>query len=443
MCPIIHRLWQDDIVITSRLAAVFACVGLAFAQRQGPTAYPLESLRVEGNRRLSAERIIAVSGLKTGATVDKAAFDVARDRLVATGAFENVGYEYKPSARGTGYDGVLEVREVEPVFAYRFEDVPVDEAALRKTLDAQEPLFEGRIPSIASVLDRFTATVERAAGMKITAQLTADGPGKTAVVFHPAAARSNVAEVRFQGNQVLSTPALQRRIYETAIGAPFSEATMRKILDLGIRPMYDAKGHIRVAFPRITTEKAKNVDGLAVTISVDEGPEYTLGEIHLTGVPASETSQMERTADWRTGEAVNFDDINAGLEKVKQRYYSRGFLHVAAHTERAVDDAKHTVNVTAIADLGPQFLFGKLDVNGLDLLSEPAVRKAWRLTPGKPFQPEYPDQFLNGLRDEGVFDNLGKTRAETHIDEASHTVDVTLYFSGAAAPAEKPRRTQF
>ena len=35
-----------------------------------------------------------------------------------------------------------------------------------------------------------------------------------------------------------------------------------------------------------------------------------------------------------------------------------------------------------------------------------------------------------------MFDNLGKTRAESNIDEASHTVDVTLFFSGAATPTK-------
>jgi outer membrane protein insertion porin family len=449
------------VVIQSRLQAVLLCAGAVIAQQKGarpstaqPGAqaaagsaapeFPLESLRVEGNRHFSAERIIAASGLKTGSAVDKAAFDAARDRLVATGGFENAGYEYKPSADGKGYDGVLQVIEVEPVFPYRVEDLPVGDAALRATLRRQEPLFGDRIPSTASVLARFTAAVEQAAGgTKVIAQITADGPGQTVVVFHPAAARFNIAEVRFKGNQALSNSVLQRRLYETAIGAPFSEATMRKMLDLGIRPMYDARGLIRVAFPEITTEKAKTVDGVAVTITVDEGPAYTLHAIRLSGVASADVSQMERTADWRTGDVVNFDDIDAGLDRIKQRYHSRGFLHVAAHTARSIDDAKHTVDVTAVVDLGPQFLFGKLAINGLDILSEPVIRKAWKLAPGKPFQPEYPDEFLKSLRDEGVFDNLGKTRAETNVDEQNHVVDVTLYFSGAPPAPEKPRRAQF
>jgi len=38
------------------------------------------------------------------------------------------------------------------------------------------------------------------------------------------------------------------------------------------------------------------------------------------------------------------------------------------------------------------------------------------------------------VSEEGIFDNLGKTRAESNIDEATHTVNVTLFFSGAGTP---------
>ncbi len=264
-----------------------------------PTVFPLETLRVEGNHDLSRDRILAASGLKIGTRVDKSAFDAARDRLIASGAFENVGYEYKPSADGAGYDGVFQVIELAPLFPYRFEDLPVSEDALRATLRQQETVLEDRIPSSPALLDRYVKIVEQSAGVQVVAQLTADGPGQTVVVFFPAAPRAHIAEIRFTGTQVLSADVLQRRLYQTAIGAPYSEATLRKMLDLGIRPLYDARGRLRVSFPRIVAEKAKakNVDGVALTVTVNEGPAYALGEVQLTGVPGDEVSQMERLAD--------------------------------------------------------------------------------------------------------------------------------------------------
>ena len=103
---------------------------------------------------------------------------------------------------------------------------------------------------------------------------------------------------------------------------------------------------------------------------------------------------------------------------------------------REIRDEDQTVNLAVNIDRGPQFTLGKLDIQGLDLIGEPAVRKMWKIEPGQPFQDGYPESFLNRVREEGIFDNLGKTRAESNIDEATHTVDVTLFFSGAGTPTK-------
>jgi len=55
---------------------------------------------------------------------------------------------------------------------------------------------------------------------------------------------------------------------------------------------------------------------------------------------------------------------------------------------------------------------------------------------GAPFRPSYPDQFLKDLRDQGIFENLGETRAEKTTNEKTQVVDVKLFF-GAAKPKEK------
>src|SRR5437879_2752687 len=104
-------------------------------------AFPLETLRVQGNDRIPAERIVALTGLKIGQPVVKDDFDAARNRLLAAGAFESVGYEFKPSPDNMGYDGVFQVVEVSQLYPYRFEDLPASEDALRVALRKQEPLL--------------------------------------------------------------------------------------------------------------------------------------------------------------------------------------------------------------------------------------------------------------------------------------------------------------
>jgi outer membrane protein assembly factor BamA len=101
------------------------------------------------------------------------------------------------------------------------------------------------------------------------------------------------------------------------------------------------------------------------------------------------------------------------------------------------------VNLVLRIDEGPQFLFGTLHIEGLDLNGEAAIRKMWTHKPDTPYNPEYPDYFLQQVREAGLFDNLGDTRAETKIDDKTHIVDVTLYFKYAPPPVNRKKTSPF
>jgi outer membrane protein insertion porin family len=399
---------------------------------QEETGHPLDSVRIAGNRAIPAEKILAVCGLKTGQIVTRADFDAARQRLDATGAFVTVGYEYKPSSTepGAGYDAVIEVHEIDNIYPYRFEDLPKPDDVLREALRAQEPLWGDEIPVAA--IPRYVDTIaQQGVGIAVTAKMEAAPKDGLMIVFRPAATLPNIAEVRFEGNDALPQATLLRAINDVAIGIPYTEKALRERLETAIRPLYDARGRIRVAFPKISVEKAKDLDGVDATVTVEEGPVYTLGEVNITGVAASETAELLRLADLKKRDTANFDDVRAAVERIEKKYRNDGYLHVSSHVDRDVDDAGHTVNVTMALDLGAQYRFGKLEIKGLDLLSEPEIRKAFGQMEGRPYQPGYADAFLDRLRAEKVFDNLGKTLAEPHIDEASKVVDITLTFNGA------------
>jgi hypothetical protein len=83
---------------------------------------------------------------------------------------------------------------------------------------------------------------------------------------------------------------------------------------------------------------------------------------------------------------------------------------------------------------------GKLPINGLDILSEPVIRKMWQLDMGAPYRESYADSLLARIQAEGLFDNLDRTGAEAVIHDDTETVDVTLTFLGAKPATDQQRR---
>jgi outer membrane protein assembly factor BamA len=414
-----------------------------FAQQKkhaepAPAVFPLEALHVEGNKKLTVEKILTVAGLKIGEPVIRTDFDDARKRLMATGAFQSVAYEFKPSMDAKGVDGLLRVVEVEYWFPYRFEDLPATDEALRAVLRKQELILDDRIPATKEVITRYTAAIEEFLGGKVevTGKVMSDVPDQPTIVFRPPGARPNIAEVHFEGNEVLPTAALVNSLAPVAIGVPYSEATMQQLLDASTRSLYEGRGRVGVSFPKVLVEKASKVDGVSVTITVKEGPSYNLGSVKVTGVPPDEQDGIRNIAKWRAGDIADLEAVRTSAIKITDRLRNNGYLHATAKTDKTIHENDHTVDALITVTAGPQYHMGKLTIDGLDLLTEPQIRKVWSMKTGDPFRPDYPDQFLKDLRAQGVFENLGETRAEKTNDEKTHTVDVKLFF-GVAKPKEK------
>jgi outer membrane protein assembly factor BamA len=422
------------------------------AQRSAPrakpapakTAWPVETIGIEGNHDFSREQILTVLGIKVGAPVTPNDIDAARQRLLDSGAFQSVGWKYVPAADGKGYALSFQVIEAAPLFPVRFEDLPVSPAEMEAALRLADPMFGAKIPATEPVLYRYRNALQAFLATKnykdeISAKLLPDDAGQMGVVFRPAAGLPVVARVRFANNQAVPSSALENAINPVAIGFPYKETRFRLLLDSSIRPLYEARGRVKVAFPEIRTEPEIDVKGLVVTVKVDEGGSYSVGQVQVASAVVT-SAELLKIAGLKTGEVFNIDRVRTATAGIEKRVRREGFMHVTTRVERVVNDQAKTVDLKIHVESGPRYLFGKLDIQGLDLITEPAIRKMWSIQPGQPFNADYPDSFLTQIRQDGILDNLGETKAQVKPDDAAHTVDVTLLFRGAPPPPEHKNR---
>jgi len=388
-----------------------------------PTAYTIENLTVEGNRAHSAAQILIAAGLRVGQLAGPIELDAAREKLVATGAFDNVSYHFAPSQDGEGYDVVFEVAEVAQLYPVRFEELPASDAELRAWLQQKDPLFGDKIPATKPVVERYTYWISEFLASRdyhapVAGKLTSEGVGEDlTLLFRPAKARPSVAHVIFTGTGAVPAGELQTAMYAVAIGVLYQEPVFRQLLDNQARPIYEARGMLRVAFPKIDVAPAKDVDGVSVTVQVAPGPVYKLDRVSFVGADYSR-SEWNTLTKLKTNQTVNFDEVKAAQDRIRANQRRAGHLDAASQVKRDVNDDDHTVSIEFQIDPGPLYTLGKLDIVGLDLETEPEIRKMWSIAPGNPFNVEYPDHFLSRVKEGGVFDGLKTTRAETKITRA-------------------------
>jgi outer membrane protein insertion porin family len=427
----------------------FAAAGMLFGQAR-PAAqqkYPVMQIVVKGNKNLPAEQIIKASGLKIGELADKARFDEARKQLEGTGMLDSIAYQFEPAPNGKGYIATFTVDEVSPLYTVQFEGLNAARDDIDKYLKSKEVLYNGKLPPTSYIIERYTreietylASINRPA--KLASTVVPSGPDSFNLVFRSGAPLPAIAEVTFEGTSAVPITDLERAINDVAYGTPFSEYTFKLMLDNQIRPLYEAKGYLAVKFLDVKTEPSKTVKGVVIHLKVDEGPVYKISGVSLTGVTRAETDDLAKAAKFKIGEIANFEEINAGVERIKKSLQKDGYIKAEAEQVRRMNDAEKTVNLLVKINKGPQYHYGKLMIKGLDLNGEAQIQKLWTGRPGKAYNAEYPEYFLGRVKEQGLFDDLGDTRAVKKVDDQNHIVDVTLEFKASPVKPERPRERQ-
>ncbi len=403
--------------------------------------WPIRSIHIEGNHIYSREKLIAITGLKLGRPADKAAFDSARDRLLATGVLETVAYHFEPTANRDGYNVTFQVAEIQQIYPIRFEDIGQPREELLAWLKKKDPLFTGKISATDRILGAYSAYIEEYLKQKgvpktIVAEMATDAPGELYVRFRPKGVLRIVAEVKFTGNKVVPTYVLAKAIHGVAVGSRYTETRFRDLLNVDIRPIYEARGRLRVAFPEIKTERATgDVNGVVVNVRIEEGESYNFGNISVVGADSLRQRLLE-VANLKTGGIANMSEVVRAMERIRKEMGRLGYLKAECHGKRRIWDERKAVDIFLHVTPGEKFIFGKLIIEGLDINGEYEMRRIWGMKPGDVMNAAYPDAFLARVRAEGLFDNLKKTVSRIDLHEGAGTADVTLIFN----PPERKMR---
>jgi outer membrane protein assembly factor BamA len=414
--------------------AIFVCL-LPGAPPARAASFELEAIHITGLRRLPEAKVIAALGLRVGQQVDKPDFDAAQQRLIDRGVFASVGYSYKPGPNLRGFAVTYEVAEIETVFSWKFEELPGPESALEKLL-RQDPLFADKLPATENVLKHYAHMLSEHLKIPVIGRVYGDRPGDPYIVFRPNRPRAVIAQVAFAGNSAVPVADLQIKMASIAVGTPYIEENFREQLMNQVKPLYEIRGLVRAAFPKIEVTRAVDVDGLSVVVHVVEGEPYTLADVKVVGAP----QELADAGEFKRDEVANFGLIFEGVSKMRQALRGNGYMKVAAEVKRTYDDAKKQVTVFVHVTPGPQYRMGKFYFTGLDIVTEPYIRKLWGLQEGAPYRDGYPNRVIQRIHDEGLLDGVGQIEPKLEIDDQKLLVNVTIQFRGEPKPSQKKQR---
>lgn len=379
---------------------IIIAVTVALAQQPGRKVAKIE---VEGLQQLSADEVIATSGLKVGAAFSVADLDAAGQRLIDSGLFAKVGY--RTTSRGNQVTVILQVVEnkggqsqvVFDNFVWFTNDELI--AAIKREI----PSFNGTAPDTGRMTDdikRALQTLLKEHDIGGTVDYAPEQAGinstKQQHLFSVSGVPIPICRLHFPGAKNVSEEKLVKSSKELT-DADYSLKSSIAFSTIVLFKLYREVGQLRARFlePVAKFEGVENCKGgVELTIPVEEGPIYLWNNAEFTGNEALTPSELAAALGMKNGELANGAKIDKGLFEISRRYGHTGHLDVRVGGAPEFDDAASRVSYKIDVKEGPQYKMGKLTIKGLDEADANSLEERWKLKNGEVFDTSYTERFF-------------------------------------------------
>ncbi len=405
--------------------AIVPFVFLAFAYSQTP----LETLTIEGSE-LPEKTILELSGLRIGASIDRAGIEAGCKRLEETGLFSSIKFRYEPTANN-GFALTLSLIDQRRMSAANIDIPGVDEREVWQWLLVKFPAFDRKVPADDAAQQVVARQIEghlgaKLNGQKLVAKMESDLRARTSVISFQPEHLPRIESMTFVGVKDMTQDRARAVMQKVTADRGYTDRLFRVLLENNLRPAYEDRGLYRVQFPKVTAEFVGS-SAVAVTTTVEEGPKYSLGDVTLVGedLPAD---QMLAAAKFKKGETANWTEIQKSIWEMERPLKRTGYFEAAARAERILHDDVHVLDVKVSFVTGPLYHFGQLHINGLKPELDAKVRKLWEKNPGDPYDYSYPGEFLRSLPKSVDLRQFKRYDVRTEKGPGDHAMDITLVF---------------
>lgn len=411
------------------IAPVLCLVGTCtFAQQ-----YTVKNIVFAGTTPYSQASLEAATGLKAGDSISKAELQAASQRLIDTGAFDDL-----QSSLDGPVKSITVIFKVKPADPSRLLTASFDNFVwfapeeLPTELQKRVPLFNGTVPEAGNQAEVIVAALKKLLGEKnvdatVTFQPVAPSPTqplrlaefrvtKPAVRFHSLTLNGVAPPFSEQLNKLIAA----------APGRPYIEGLVPFSLSNAILGVYKNAGY---QASRITslTRKVTTTSDVDVSATVEPGDLYHLSKLEWPGSPVMSAEGFAAEANLHPGDVASQKVLLESLAKLEAAYRNKGYMDAVVTATPQLDIASHQAAFSIAALPGEQYKLHQVTPVGLNAAQQADFAKAWKMHPGDIFDEGYASSFLKSNSALQSFNGYS-ARFKTIADPEAHTVDLEMTF---------------
>ncbi len=386
-----------------RVASFFSIIliltvfAVTVAQQPGRKIARIE---IDGLQQLSAEEVIATSGLKPGALFSLEELDAAGQRLADSGLFAKVSY--RTITKDNQLTIIFHVEEAKsgqsPVAFDNFVWFTNDE--LLAAIKREVPSFNGTAANAGRMTDDIKRALEnllKERGIEGTVDYAPSvSGGKQEHLFSVAGVSIPICTLHFPGARNVSEAKLVKSSKQMT-DSDYLRSSAIAFSTFILFPLYREAGQLRAKFAQPiakleASEKCKT--GVEVSIAVEEGQIYLWERAEWTGNETLTPKELDEALGMKSGEVANGVKIDKRLFEIGRIYGHTGHLDLNLRAVPEFDDTASRVTYKIAVKEGPQYRMGTIKIKGLNEAEAISLEKKWKLKSGEVFDTSYFERFF-------------------------------------------------
>ena len=384
---------------------------LSVAGASAAVAQSVNSIEVQGNRRVEAGTIRAYFHPGPGGRLGPAEIDEGLKGLYATGLFSDVHIEH-PGGR------LLVVVTENPVInQVAFEGNKKAKDDQLKTEVQSKPRGTLSKPTVQADVQRIIEIYHRSGrfDVTVTPQIIELPNNRVNLVFEiREGEKTGVKDIRFVGAHAYSSSRL-KNVIKTSVSNWLSFLQTTDIYDPDrveadrdlLRRFYLQHGYADVRILSAIGEYDPAAKGFIVTFTIDEGAQYKVGTIDVvSNVRAIDPSVVRSQVKLSAGSIYNADLVQKSVEAMTVEASRRGyaFANVRPRGDRNVQT--HTINLSFVVEEGARAYIERINIRGNVRTRDYVIRREFDIGEGDAYNRALIDRAERRLKNLGFFKNV-------------------------------------
>ena len=392
-------------------APVFAPVGAVLVSSSA-LAQTVQSISVEGNRRVEVETIRSYFKPGPGGRLDQAAIDDGLKALIETGLFQDVKIN-----RGAGGQIVVSVVENAVIGRIAFEgNKKIKDEQLTAEVQSKARGTFSRAMVQSDTL-RIAEIYRRSGRYDVTVipEVIEQPNNRVDLIFTVnEGAKTSVKSIEFIGNSAFSSYRLRDVIktHETNLlsflgsGDVYDPDRVEADRDL-IRRFYLKNGFADVQVVAALTEYDPEKKGFNVTFKIEEGQQYRVGSLDFrTSIPNFDPTTLRSFSRVNVGSLYNVESVEKSVEDMQIEASRRGFAFAVVRPGGDRNFDAHTVSVVFNIDEGPRTYIERINIRGNTRTRDYVIRREFDLSEGDAYNRALVDRAERRLKNLDYFKSV-------------------------------------